>query len=1112
MVARVYAANVVESDNAAMTGPGGEAGGDNPGSDQADTGEATGGQSGEPTGDLPRDMGTRGLPLLSDWAVGQWETGDLEAAVNAAGERVFGDSWAALWAAPEPQSGWESQLFGSAPELPDLDAAISTFSSDQESDLLDLVGILALRAAERPADVLVSESEPYDRAATYALSLARSLEATFGSCDAALTAAHTFSLSQLSDPSEVANAYQSAVSRCGDDPTPGVEVYRLKLATGTWNSDDGEGWAGWRPLASEGDWASVETDLADLVAAFPGVAAAHALAGDGYALLARMTPAGPFTIQHFQDQAVLAYQRAAELSSDPAIGIALAQAQLVAGELAVAQATLDSLPVATDTQQSLAIAAALSASKGDFTAALELADEAVLAAAATGPNLSADPNASCGLTLLYPPAFMTVPSGARLGVMTGGGGCGDGAEVEDLGFVPTTRIDTSYNSPKDGPILDGATTAARIDYAALAGDWPACQELCDSADWRPAVCALAAVQGQVSLASVDEIDAMQDLLRYWGAFDLAENWNEGWTEAMPDSRFAWERLGEVRFLQEDWSGSAEASARAASGYSADAARGGASGMGDLSGPGWAPLRVAAAYRLGGRTGEAREALDQASAEQQRDWQKMGEYDYSLEQNLLLLDMYIQLERGQLAYGEADYEGVVTAMEASIAARDAFRDPVKTGAQEQALSLSNLRLGDYQAALDWANAALEADPFSPLYREAVADAQRSLAGENASDPSETSDEGEGGQTASGSPSAGQESATDGSGGAGIRADLIANYRQAVELDPTLFSSWNNLGVLLAQDGQTDAAASAFKRAIEAVPDYSYAWFNLGALEAGHPGLKAFLLSQGALGRASSLNKSWKDKDPVLLFDDEVYSSGLDVSKPIPEDWHLAQTVRSNPPVLTAGLILILLLRVGKEIGQHLFTERFTQGSLRRAARRQRFASLATPRWPAILTAAVSTAALLWLTGVHGWREAVLVGLGAVVLLGWHGLAPRLLSLGQAVNQRSLPMASLVTAGLAPFGLAFTPPAPLTVQDDSPVALRRAGVSALAILTLSFAAVAAATAVPVARATAVASILVVSSAMIPFAPLDGGRIQAKRWAEIAISLALTAATVAVALAFV
>ena len=35
-------------------------------------------------------------------------------------------------------------------------------------------------------------------------------------------------------------------------------------------------------------------------------------------------------------------------------------------------------------------------------------------------------------------------------------------------------------------------------------------------------------------------------------------------------------------------------------------------------------------------------------------------------------------------------------------------------------------------------------------------------------------------------------------------MIASYRAAVELDPTLFSSWNNLGVLLAQDGQAGAA--------------------------------------------------------------------------------------------------------------------------------------------------------------------------------------------------------------------------------------------------------------------------------------------------------------------
>ncbi|MDR0415902.1 MAG: tetratricopeptide repeat protein, partial [Propionibacteriaceae bacterium] len=142
--------------------------------------------------------------------------------------------------------------------------------------------------------------------------------------------------------------------------------------------------------------------------------------------------------------------------------------------------------------------------------------------------------------------------------------------------------------------------------------------------------------------------------------------------------------------------------------------------------------------------------------------------------------------------------------------------------------------------------------------------------------------------------------------------MATYQAALDLDPSLFSSWNNLGVLLAQDGQAEAAADAFKHAIQAVPDYSYAWFNLGVVAAGQSGFRAFVLSQGALGKAGALDADWKGQDPVLAFDDEVYQSGLDVSKPIPPDWHLAQSVRSNTPVITVGLVLMVLWRLGRDL--------------------------------------------------------------------------------------------------------------------------------------------------------------------------------------------------------
>ncbi|MDR2114092.1 MAG: hypothetical protein LBO75_02305 [Bifidobacteriaceae bacterium] len=164
------------------------------------------------------------------------------------------------------------------------------------------------------------------------------------------------------------------------------------------------------------------------------------------------------------------------------------------------------------------------------------------------------------------------------------------------------------------------------------------------------------------------------------------------------------------------------------------------------------------------------------------------------------------------------------------------------------------------------------------------------------------------------------------------------------------------------------------------------------------------------------------------------------------------------------------------------------------------------------ALISAAALLWVTKPHGTWEIIFTAVGVATLLAWHALAPRLLRSGRAVAHRSFPMGSLLTVGLAPLGLGFTPPAPLAVGDEDPVAVRRAGIAATGLATALFIAVAALTAAPAARAVAVAGILVVSSAMIPFPPLDGSRINAKRWAEIAITIVLMVASAAVALLIV
>ncbi|MDR0593569.1 MAG: tetratricopeptide repeat protein [Bifidobacteriaceae bacterium] len=1109
VAARVYASNAVEAIPNANAGEPASPGADG---DPADPDEPA---AIEFDDSLPRDMGIRNLPILSDWAIEQWETGDLEAAIQAAGERAFGDTWNQIWSAPRPQYDWyswdgESQRM----VVPALEAAIGTLGTGAESDLLDLGGLLTLAAGAEFSD---SSPASWDQGhlATYAVALSQAAAAHFGSCDANLAAAHATSLIRSWSWEHTASLYQDAITLCPGDATPLVERARAVIMT----MDTLEHW-----------WGTPDTDLvtehiSELVSAVPDVAAAHALAGDAFAWLALRTDLGPFSVKHFQEQAVASYRLAASLSSEPALRLALAQAQLVAGSLDEAAESLAALPPDVAPRSSDSLSAAIAAVQGDAAGALELADNASQAEDPPAPIIMSDLSIECEIYSRSPP-FQTLPTGARVGLILDLSGCGAAEMVEDLGFTPTYRTSLDTNNPRAVPIRDSTTPTSLREYAALAADWQAGRQWCDQGSSSTAICAAIYNDGQIGAMTAQSADAvqeaMQDLMRRWGLLDRALAWNEAWTKSAPNEPRAWERLGEVKFLLGDWAGAADASAQAVDLYTSRSAA-------DVSffreldaatGPGWALLRRASAERQRGNHEQAIAILEQAGPAQ---LSFNGSSTDAAGADLQLVQMYAALERGLAAYAQDDPAETASAMGDSISARNALNesfsaeDPVVTGAQEQALSLAYFKLGDFQAALDWANLALEADPYSPLYQEAVADAQRALAGEAEPEEGDNDPDNSGGGSAevTGEPggdpaasgAAGNEDA--GSGGGDSRAQLIAAYEAALELDPTLFSSWNNLGVLLAQEGQEQAAVDAFKRAIRAVPDYGYAWFNLGAVEAGRPGFEAFLISQGALGKAAAIDPSWKGKDPVLTFDDEVYQSGLDVSKPIPDGWRLAQTVRASTPAITAGLVLVLVLRLGKEIGAALFTERFARGAMRRGSRRRRLGALAAPRWPAVVTAAVSLGALLWVTGADGWREAALVGLAVATLLGWHALAPRFLAAGRAARHRSFPLASLVTAALAPFGLGFAPPAPLADDAAQPVSARRAGIAAVGLATMVFAAVAVATAVPTARAAAVAGVLIISSAMVPFHPLDGARIQAKKWAEWAITLTLLAATAAVAL---
>ena len=117
----------------------------------------------------------------------------------------------------------------------------------------------------------------------------------------------------------------------------------------------------------------------------------------------------------------------------------------------------------------------------------------------------------------------------------------------------------------------------------------------------------------------------------------------------------------------------------------------------------------------------------------------------------------------------------------------------------------------------------------------------------------------------------------------------------------------LGVELARQHHDSAAVTALRQAVGADPSYALGWFNLGVLEERRGPLH-LPASQGAFAKAFALDPTLKDRRHDLTIDASVYRTALDLSKPLPPQWSLAETQKAVP-VATAGLLAALLLAVG-----------------------------------------------------------------------------------------------------------------------------------------------------------------------------------------------------------
>lgn len=962
------------------------------------------------------------------------------------------------------------------------------------SDLLDLAALLTLYQAQPH-----SFANP-DGVATAAASgiLDALVAADPGDCDASLDAAGLVALGMRPRAWVVDHAFEQAVSACGDaDPT-----------------------ARWWWVHQQASWASPPFTLKEL-----GVDSARALArplrtarvwehdqpgsalpwaAEADALLTeaddmRRMHAMPFTVRAYAGRALDLLRKADALEHAPAF---------VAGE-ARAESLLGEADRAADTMAGVV-------REAPRDAAFRVLDVALLEDAhrwsdALRENAVSDID-SAARGALVPDGFeptalgFTDALGASVtdatSVEAGGGG------VTDLRFIPDFRADDTLpgsltawcnglTEMRDEIIAGHPEEAERVTSPGGTG--------CDSgrttffeptkpekySNEFPLLHALAAeLDGATERrdhwlaknASLrDFYEEAQNLFRWAGDLGRAEDLAREWA-GLPgrDAAYAHQRWGEILYLAgrpaaaaaqfqlavsapvstgaaafSHWSGSDRALAYLDLGTALDAA--------GRSAPAQAAYRDAVRAPLP----PARSSLDPV-----RDrgtvtsaWLRIG-YDALAEGHptlavraLTTADRRTTNAEHRTRYGPFDWVG----------------QSVSSGAEAGDLAVALLDAGPDAAQADEAVAAarraLVHDPMSPVYRDTLGQAEQA---------------------------------------AGDDAAAAATFRAAVRQDPTLFQSWNDLGVLRSSAGSHDLAVHAYRMALQARPDYATAWFNLGVELGRGAGLRDLVASQRALARAVRLDPGLRGQSLVPVTDSGAELTALDVSRPVPVDWSFATATR-DPSHRLGWVVLVLagwrlalafgLDHAGSWVGERALRTGPGAGAW---ARLRMVADRRLPL-PVALAGALAVACWPLAEGWSGQRLVVLATAAAVLALLWLYSAVR-----RPVSTRRgwLPGLLFGAAGSV-VGYSFVPMPVDHAEREGRVRFAGCvllGVVAAALLVLSWL-----DGAPLARTVGLLALAMLSTALFPMRPYDGGFLREGR-ASVALSLGMLAVSAAVVLGWV
>jgi len=930
-----------------------------------------------------------------------------------------------------------------------LKRGIDKVMAADPTSVADLASLLLLSGAQSGARM--------------ALALLLSGDLAEHDCGIATNLAFAIQLTNNYPPSEIDKAAAQAVSVCGDDPTA------------LWvSANAGYSEIGVNPLSDCQSLAQPGPHLPD-----NAISAAHALQqkypdmAAGYVAEAELIAVQameearynlrPFTVRQRWKQVDALLNEAQKRSASDEIVLARARAQAGLGSYsksAELAASVEDSRLEFDGMRMLA--AQVFSQNRDFESAYSVTQHAPALVGGQRPRtrtlvwrtLTNSANTAGHLTS----STVSFNSGMAYRSM-----CGAGPSwAFDGGVVPVARVASVTQGAPDSPIRSSTAVPPAVrpspaELSYLAGSSDATAHECATNDpARLGICATV-----TSPDSAESRYSEQDLLRAAGRFDDAATLLLEWLEEHPEDATMWSQLGEIRLLQQNLPEAIASFQAALSSPSMLDEWAQAHWQADQSAA-WVRLRLGYAYQSSGNFADAHDLYSSVTSyrvrklpfPQPEDRNAIGYY-----QDSLLAGLSAELGDYEQAYSHWQNAVDSANLWRAQAIYDATRPPAG-GVAEQNAALAASRLGAFDEAISFADAAVALDENNPLYLETLAEAKRGqIVSAGAHDDMDTEPD-----------LASAENAD----------DLIASYREILLLDDSLFSSWNNLGVLLSLSGEHDEAREAFTHAVQSRPEYALGWFNLGSELILNGGWRDAVVGEGALGLATKYDRDLKGLAPGLTFDDEIYASGLDLSKVLPADWNLGGSARPPSAPLTAALVALVALRLGFDLFKDNLAGSVVEKALRRSStgRWRRFLWL--PAWIGVLGSLV---VLTVRSGAGTITEMILVAplMTSLVVLP---TAIRRLGHSESVQdaREATPVMGIASSAvLAGFGVPW-PPLPYSSNARAGracvlVSAVLAGVCMLLMIPAAW------TLVPVAGLGSAAAAATLGALLVPVPPAEG-----------------------------